>query len=74
MDELKLKLSTKFMRGIVAKLIAKAIYKKLGYKVDILLNEIEVRTEDGKVRLHANVDAEVTNEDFAKIIESIGLD
>lgn len=74
MDELKLKLSTTFMRGIVAKLIAKAIYKKLGYKVDILLNEIEVRTENGKVRLHANVDAEVNNADFAKIIDSIGLD
>ena len=74
MDELKLKLSTKFMRGIVTKLISKAIYKKYGYDIDILLNEIEIRNEGGKVCLHANVDAEINNEDFKKIIKSIGLD
>lgn len=74
MDELKLKLSTKFMRGIVTKLISKAIYKKYGYDIDILLNEIEIKNEDGKVHLHMNVDAEVNNDDFKKIIKSIGLD
>lgn len=74
MDELKLKLSTKFMRGIVTKLISKAIYKKYGYKVDIVLNQIEIKTENGKVRLHADVDAEVNNEEFIKIVKSVGLD
>lgn len=74
MDELKLKLSTKFMRGIVTKLISKAIYKKYGYDIDILLNEIEIKNEDGKVHLHMNVDAEVNNDDFKKMIKSIGLD
>lgn len=74
MDELKLKLSTKFMRGIVTNLISKAIYKKFGYHVDIELNEIELRNEDGKVRIHLNVDAEVNNDDFKKIIKSIGQD
>lgn len=74
MDELKLKLSTKFMRGIVTSLISKAIYKKYGYHVDIELNEIELRNEDGRVRIHANVDAEVNNDDFKKIIKSIGQD
>lgn len=74
MDELKLKLSTKFMRGIVTNLISKVIYKKFGYHVDIELNEIELRNEDGKVHIHLNVDAEVNNDDFKKIIKSIGQD
>lgn len=74
MDELKLKLSTKFMRGFIAKLVSKTIYKKTGYNIDILLNEIEVNTEDGKIRLHINVDADVKNDEFVKIIKSIGLD
>lgn len=74
MDELKLKLSTKWMRGIVTSLVSKAIKKKYGYDIDILLNEIDIKTEDGKIRIHANVDAEVSNEEFAKIIKSIGLD
>jgi hypothetical protein len=74
MDELKLKLSTKFMRGIVAKLISKTISSKLGYNVSVQLNEIDIRTEDGKIRLHADVDAEISNEEFVHIIKSIGLD
>lgn len=74
MDELKVKLSTRFMRNIVTKIIAKTIFKKFGYKVDIQLNKIEVEAIDGKVYLHVDVDAETTNEDFAKIIKSIGLD
>lgn len=74
MDELKLKLSTKFMRGFVAGLISKAIYKKVGYHVDIDLSEIEIRNDDGKVHIHVNVDAEVNNDDFKKIIKTIGQD
>lgn len=74
MDVLKLKLSTKFMRSTVANLIAKALYKKLGYNIDILLNEIEVRNENGKIMLHVNADAEVDNGEFIKILKSIGMD
>lgn len=74
MDELKLKLSTKFMKGIVANLISKALAKKLGYKFDILLNEIEVKNEDGKVHLHINADAEIENSEFIRMLKSIGMD
>ena len=72
MDELKIKLSTRFMRGIIANLISKTVSKKLGCDINVLINEIEVETRDGKIHLHANVDAEVNNDDFVNIIKSIG--
>lgn len=71
MDELKLKLSTKFMRGIVAKLIGAAIQKKLGCDIDVYLNNIEVTTTDDKIQLHVDVDANMTNGEFARLINSI---
>lgn len=74
MDEMKLKLSTKFMRGIIAKLVTKLIRKKFGYNVEIQLNELDVTYVDGKAHLHTNVDLELNNEEFMKIIKSIGLD
>ena len=74
MDEMKLRLSTKFMRGIVAKMMSKAIFKKFGCEVNIQINEIEVTTHDGKVYIHANVDGEVSNDEFKKIIKTIGMD
>lgn len=74
MDELKLSLNTKFMKGIVSKLIAKAVRKKLGCDIDILVNQVNVTAIDGKIRIHADVDAETTNEEVVKLIKSIGLE
>lgn len=71
MDELKMKLSTKFMRSIVSKLIAKAIYKKIGYKVDIQLNDLDISVIDGDANINANVEVKINNEEFMKIMKSI---
>lgn len=74
MDEMKLKLSTKFMKGMVSKLIAKALYKKLGYKVDIQLNDINVEFIDGEISIHADVDLRLDKEEFTKLIKSTNLE
>lgn len=74
MDEMKLKLSTKFMRTIVSKLIARFIYKKTGYKVDIQINELDASAYDGDTTVKLNVEAKLKSEEFNKIMKSINLD
>lgn len=74
MDELKLKLSTRIMRGLVSKLIAKLISKKTGYDINIQLREIEISNEEDKIRVHADLDADMSNDDFVRLLKSIGLD
>lgn len=74
MDEMKLKLSTKFMRNIVAKLITKLIYIKTGYKVDIQLNELNVSFVDGNTKVSTNVEVTMDNSEFRKVIDTLGLD
>ena len=71
MDEMKLKLSTKFMRGIVAKIIAKIIYKKLGYKVDIQLNDLDVSIVDGDADIKTNVELKMKSSEFIKLMKGI---
>lgn len=73
MDELKIKLATKFTRGIVQKLIEKAIFKKFGCKINLQLTELDVNFIDGKAHIHTNVDAEINNEEFTKILKSIDI-
>lgn len=73
MDELKLVLSTRFMRTLVTKIIAKAIYKKTGYRVDIQINKIEAETSDGKIRVHMDADAEMNCEDLKNALKSGGI-
>lgn len=72
MDEMKVNLSTKFMRGIVAKLIAKSIYKKYGYKVNIQLNELNVNVVDGETSIHTNVEVKLNSDEFMKIMKTVG--
>lgn len=74
MDEMKVKLSTKFMRNLVSKLIARTIYKKYGYKIDIQLNELDVSVIDGDTKISTNVEVKLDNKEFMKIVKSIGLD
>ena len=74
MDEMKMKLSTKFMKNVISKLISKAFYKKFGYKIDIILNDINVEFIDGETNVHADVDLKLDKEEFAKIIKSSNLD
>lgn len=74
MDEMKLKLSTKFMRGIVSKLISRMIYKNTGCKVDIQLNDLDVLMFNGDTTVKMNVEARLKSDEFAKVMKSIGLD
>lgn len=71
MDLLKIKLSTKFMKGLVAKIVSKRIYKKLGYKVDIQLNDVQIDVIDGDVQIHLDVDGKMNKTEFSRIMERI---
>lgn len=73
MDEMKLVISTRFMRNLITKILAKAIYKKTGYQVDVQIHAIEAETYDGKVRIHMDVDAEMNGEDLMDALKTGGL-
>ena len=74
MDEMRVKLSTKFMKNIVSKLIKKAIYKKYGYKIDIRLDDLDVFVINGDTQINMNVGIQLKNEEFMKIMKSLDLD
>lgn len=71
---MKLKLSTKLMRGIVAKLLSMAIHKKYGYRVDIQLNSLDINFVDGETTISTSVEAKLESKEFMKIVKTIGLD
>ena len=73
MDEMKLTLRTKFMRNVVAKIIAKIVYKKTGYKVNIQLNELDINVIDGEAYISTSVEAKLSSDEFIKIMKSVDL-
>lgn len=74
MDEMKVKLTTKFMRNMVAKLIAMAIRKKYGYKINIQLNDLDISVIDGETNISTNVEVKLNSQEFIKIVKNIGLE
>lgn len=74
MDEMKLKLTTKFMRGMVSKLISRAISKKTGCKVNVHFNDLDVEIIDGETKIDANVELKINSNEFMKFMKSISED
>lgn len=73
MDEMKLKLSTNFMKKIVSKLLSRMIYSKTGYRVNIQINDLEFLSVNGDTTVKMNMEANVNSEEFNKIMKSIDL-
>lgn len=71
MDEMKIE--SKFMTGIVSKLIRKAVRDKLDYNVDVQLNGFRTTVLDDKTHVHLDLDLELTREEFNKLVKSIGF-
>lgn len=71
MDEMKI--GSKFTTSIISKLVAVVIRKKLGYDVELKLNEVTATVIDGKTHVHLDVDAEFEKDELMKILKSIGL-
>lgn len=71
MDEMKI--GSKFTTGIISKLVSMVIRKKLGYDVELKLNEVNATVIDGKTHVHLDVDAELSKEELMNILASIGL-
>ena len=72
MDELKIK--TKLMRGMLAKIIEMMINKKTGYKIKIQLNDIDVSITEDIAHIHLDVDGDVNANDLKKFSRIIGLE
>ncbi len=70
-DEMKLKLSTKFMKGLLAKIISKSIKKKYGYKVNIHIDEIDLDMFNGDTNLHVKADIKFDGDEFKKLMNTL---
>ena len=70
MDELKIAINSAFMKRIIKTVISKAIEKKLGYKIDIQINEIKADVTGGVVKLHLDIDGQTTTDELSKLLKS----
>lgn len=71
MDEMRI--VSKFTTGMISKLLKLTLRKKLGYDMDIRLNEVTAKVDNGKAHIHLDVDAELEKDELTKILKNVGL-
>jgi hypothetical protein len=69
MDEMRI--TTGFMKGIIAKAIKKIIKKKFGVDVTVSLNDFYISNDDKIAKIHLNVNAEMDSKSLAAITSTI---
>ena len=71
---MRIKLSTRFMRNIVSKLLSRFVYKKTGCRVNIQIKDLDALIINGDTTVKLTVEAKLKSEDFNRIMESLELD
>ena len=70
MDELKIAINSAFMKRIIKIVLSKVIEKKLGYQIDIQINEIKADVSGGVVKLTLDIDGQTTTDELSKLLKS----
>lgn len=68
-----MKIQSKFMTGLVSRIVKKVLRTKLGCEVDIQLNEFRTTVIDDKTHVHLDLDADLTKEELNKLLKTTVL-
>lgn len=71
LDEMRI--ASRFLTNLVSKVINVVLRKKLGYDINVKLNEVRAINNDEKLKVHLDVDCELSRDELNKILETIGL-
>lgn len=71
MDEVKI--ISKLMRGVISKILSRAINKNLGIRADLQIRKIEASINEEKAHIHLDIDADITKDELDKLLGKYGL-
>lgn len=71
MDEMTIKLRSNFLKKTLSAILSNILYKKIGYRVDISIDKLEVDHNDGETSVSAGVDLKLNSAEFFKIMKTL---
>ena len=70
-DEMMIRLRSGFLKKVISSIISNAIYKKIGYKVEVHLDKLDVDHNDGETSVSAGIDLKLNSAEFLKIMKTL---
>ena len=71
MDELKI--TGKFMTGLISRLISRMVYTKCGCDADIHINSINATIIDGRTHIHMDIEGDIDNRELEELLKGVGI-
>lgn len=68
---MKLNLSSDFTKNMVSKLLSSLIRSKLGYDIDIQLDDLDLQVVDGDAQIKTSVRANIDKRELNKILQNV---
>ncbi len=67
-------LNSRFVKGIIEKLIERSVRKSTGCNISVTLGEVKANHSDGgPVKLHLDIYGEMEEHEVKKLMEHVGL-
>ena len=63
-----MKIESKFMTGLIGKIIKKVVSSKLGYDVDFIINTIQVKIDDDTANAHVDLIARMPKQALSDLV------
>lgn len=68
-----MRIVSKFTTNMISKFAKVVLRKKLGYNIDIQLNEIKAAINERKTHVHLDIDVELDGDELLNILKNSGL-
>lgn len=69
-----MQIKTKFMRGVISKVLGMTIRSKFGYKVTVDLSDIDIRIDEENAHIHICGDVDMKVNDLKKFVSFVNED
>lgn len=71
MDEMKIQ--SKFLTGLISKIITKNVKKQLGTDCNVSINEITFKNDGSKTTVKLNIEAGIETSKIPEILNKLGI-
>ena len=66
-----IRLRSGFLKKVLGSIVSNAIYKKIGYRIDVHIDKLDIDHNDGETSISTGIDLKLNSTEFLKIMKTL---